>query len=111
MAAPDHEREAQRRLRAEFALVAQTADKWIWVTDPEEAYVPAKILTEHADGSKEVEVNRTHEIKTLKKENLGPYIPRLAELKNHVDGACEVRGGDGRGEGREGRRGERETQG
>lgn len=49
--------------------------------------MPAKILSEKPDGSKEVELGRTHEIKTVKAADVGPYITRIAELKNHVDGA------------------------
>jgi|APCry1669190288_1035285.scaffolds.fasta_scaffold39912_1 Myosin N-terminal SH3-like domain len=72
--------------RAEFALMASSTERWIWVTDPEQAFVPAKILKENADGSMEVEVGVSRTVKVVKKAEIGPYITRLAELKNHVDG-------------------------
>lgn len=72
------------------------ARRWVWIVDEVDAFVPAKVLTEHADGSKEVEIQRTHEIKTVKKADIGPYITRVAELKNHVDGASRRRGQGGR---------------
>ena len=81
--------DALRKKRAEFALVATTTDRWIWISDPEQAFIAAKILQQFDDGSMEVEVANTRDIKVIKKNDLGPYITRMAELKNHVDGeAC-----------------------
>jgi hypothetical protein len=72
--------------RAEFAIFADSSERWIWVKDEKEAFLPAKILKENPDGSKEVEMNVTNAIKVVRSDNLGPPITRLAELKNNVDG-------------------------
>ena len=77
---------ALKKRRAEFALVATTTDRWIWVADPEQAFVAAKILQQFDDGSMEVEIASSRDIKVIKKAEVGPFITRLAELKNHVDG-------------------------
>jgi hypothetical protein len=76
----------EKRRRAEFALIASTSEKWNWITDDKEGFVPAKVLKENPDGSMEVEFGVSRSVKTVKKTELGPPIVRLAEIKNHVDG-------------------------
>jgi len=76
----------EKRRRAEFALIASTSEKWNWITDEKEGFVPAKVLKENPDGSMEVEFGVSRSVKTVKKTELGPPIVRLAEIKNHVDG-------------------------
>jgi len=83
--------EAAARRRAEFAIMASSTERWIWLTDEKEGYVHAKVLKEHADGGMDVEVGAARIVKTAKKAELGPWIVRMAELKNHVDGKCHVR--------------------
>lgn len=85
--ADDEARAEERRRRAEFALMASTTEKWIWLKDEREGYVAAKVLKENPDGSADVEFGTSRTIKTAKKAELGPFIVRMAELKNHVDGA------------------------
>jgi hypothetical protein len=76
----------EKRRRAEFAMIAATSEKWIWIADEAEGYIPAKILNEKADGSMEVELGVSRTLKTCKKAELGPPIVRMAEMKHHVDG-------------------------
>ena len=78
----------KNKRRAEFVIFADSADRWIWVNDEVEAFLPAKILKDNADGSKEVEMNVTRAIRTVRKHELGPPITRLVELKNQFDGEC-----------------------
>lgn len=77
----------KNKRRAEFVIFADSTDKWAWVLDEVEAFLPAKILKENPDGSKEVEMNVTRAIRVVRKHELGPPITRLAELKNQFDGA------------------------
>ena len=81
----------KNKRRAEFVIFSDSTDQWIWVRDEVEAFVPAKILKENADGSMEVEMNVTRAIRTLRKADLGPPITRLAELKNQFDGEAVSR--------------------
>lgn len=76
----------EKKRRAEFALLSATSEKWMWITDPVEGYVPAKILKDNPDGSKEVEFGVSRSIKVCKKQELGPPIVRVAEVRAHVDG-------------------------
>ena len=82
-----------RKRRAEFALVAESNEKWVWVNDPEAAFVAARITKEGApDGSIEVEVGLNKEHRVVKKTEIGPFITRIEELRNHLAGACGVWG-------------------
>lgn len=76
----------EKRRRAEFALIASTSERWYWIPDDKEGFVPAKVLKENPDGSMEVEFGVARTVKVVKQAELGPPIVRLAEIKNHVDG-------------------------
>lgn len=76
----------EKRRRAEFALIASTSERWYWIPDDKEGFVPAKVLKENPDGSMEVEFGVARTVKVVKQTELGPPIIRLAEIKNHVDG-------------------------
>ena len=76
----------EKRRRAEFAIMASSSEKWVWVVDDKEGYLPAKVLEEKPDGSLQVELGATRVLKAVKKSEIGPVIARLAEVKNHVDG-------------------------
>lgn len=71
-----------RKRRAEFAFISQAAEKWIWTADPEQCYVPAKVLKELPDGGMELEIGVSQTVKTVKKADLGPWILRIADLKS-----------------------------
>ena len=81
----------EKKRRAQFAIIASTTEKWTWITDEKEGFVPAKILKENPDGSMEVEYGTTRSVKTISKKEVGPPIVRLAEVKNHVEGASAAR--------------------
>lgn len=83
----------KNKRRAEFVIFADSTDRWTWVLDEVEAFLPAKILKDNPDGSKEVEMNVTRAIRVVRKQELGPPITRLAELKNQFDGARRRSGG------------------
>jgi myosin heavy subunit len=75
----------EKRRRAEFALIASTSEKWNWITDDKEGFIPAKVLKENPDGSMEVEYGVSRSVKVVKKNEQGPPIVRVAEIKNHFD--------------------------
>ena len=77
----------EKKRRAQFAVIANTSEKWTWITDEKEGFVPAKVLKELPDGSVEVEYGVARAVKVISKKELGPPIVRLAEIKNHVEGA------------------------
>ena len=81
----------EKKRRAQFAVIASTSEKWTWITDEKEGFLPAKILKEHADGSMDVEFGTSRSVKTITKKEVGPPIVRLAEVKNHVEGASVAR--------------------
>lgn len=80
----------KNKRRAEFVIFADSTDRWIWVQDEVDAFLPAKILKENADGSIEVEMNVSRAIRTVRKNALGPPITRLVELKNQFDGEPRI---------------------
>jgi len=75
----------EKRRRAEFAMIVSTTEKWIWVTDEKDGYVPAKVLKENPDGSIEGEFGVARTVKVFGKKELGPPIVRINEVRNHVD--------------------------
>jgi len=78
----------EKRRRAEFAMITSSAERWTWITDEKEGFIPAKILKEHPDGSLDVEFGVGRSVKTVKGDQIGPPIVRLGEVKSHVDGQC-----------------------
>lgn len=75
---------AERRRKTEFGFVDQ-GQRWVWVEDEKEAYVPAAIVEERRDGSVTVEIGIQRELRHVPKAKLGPTISHLPSLKSHVD--------------------------
>jgi len=44
----------EKSRRAAFALAATTAEKWVWIADPDHAFIAAKVTQQFDDGSMEV---------------------------------------------------------
>ncbi len=57
----------------------------MWVSDPEQCFVPSKVLKENPDGTTEVEVGAAASVRVVKKSELGPLILRIADLKSSFE--------------------------
>lgn len=80
----------EKRRRAEFALIANTSERWTWITDDKEGFVPAKVLREAGPANDpaaalEVEYGVSRSVKTVPRAQLGPAIVRIAELRQHQE--------------------------
>ena len=76
----------ERKRRAEmYAYGSSTTDKWLWIRDAEQAYAPARVVKENADGSAEVEVGLTAAPKLAKKSEVYAPILRVSDLKESFE--------------------------
>ena len=75
---------AEKDRRAAFAFISSSAEKWIWVPDPVQAFLPSKVVKEFPNGDTEVEL-ASSAIKLVKKADLGPLILRVSDLKNSFE--------------------------
>lgn len=76
---------AKRRNISEVAFTTGPSAHYVWVTDPELCFVPAKVEKENPDGSMDVEMYPSGTKRHLRKLDIGARIIRISDLKESFE--------------------------